>query len=155
MISKVSLEKTTWNELPWKFEAGTPDIAGAVGLGAAVDYLSKLGMENVRKHDIELCEYALLKLAAIDGVKIYGPADAKKRGGVISFNVGPVHAHDVASLLDEEGIAIRSGQHCAEPLCDFLGIAATARASFYIYNTKGEVDRLIEGILKVKEVFRI
>ncbi|HSX18988.1 MAG TPA: cysteine desulfurase [Candidatus Saccharimonadales bacterium] len=175
MISKVSLNKTTWNELPWKFEAGTPDIAGAVGLGAACDYLTKIGMDNVRAHEIELTKYALEKLSKIEGVKIYGPnpfhsrhsgersdsridsgqARMTNRAGVISFNVGDVHAHDVASILDSEGIAIRSGQHCAEPLCDFLGIPAAARASFYIYNTKSDVDRLIEGVLKVKEVFRI
>lgn len=155
MISKVSLAKTTWNELPWKFEAGTPDIAGAVGLGAACDYLTKIGIENVRKHEIEITKYAFSRLSKIPKVTIYGSRDAKKRGGVISFNVGDIHAHDVASILDEEGIAIRSGQHCAEPLCDFLEIPAAARASFYIYNTKEEVDRFIIGILKVKEVFKI
>jgi len=163
MISKVELNKSTWNELPWKFEAGTPNIAGAVGLGAAVDYLNKIGIDKVREHDIELAGYATDKLSKIDAVTIYGPKDVKKRGGVVAFNVGSpstssgssIHAHDVASILDEEGIAIRSGHHCAQPLMDFLGISSTARASFYLYNTKDEVDRLVEGVLKVKEVFKI
>jgi len=155
MISKVSLNKSTWNELPWKFEAGTPDIAGAVGLGAAVDCLNKIGMENVRKHEIELVDYAIKRLSKVDDVTIYGPKDVKKRGGVVAFNVGQVHAHDVASILDEQGIAIRSGHHCAQPLVDFLGIKSAARASFYVYSTKEDVDRLVEGVLKVKEVFKV
>ena len=155
MISKVSLNKSTWNELPWKFEAGTPDIAGAVGLGGAVDCLNKIGMENVRKHEIELVDYAIKRLSKVDDVTIYGPKDVKKRGGVVAFNVGQVHAHDVASILDEQGIAIRSGHHCAQPLVDFLGIKSAARASFYVYSTKEDVDRLVEGVLKVKEVFKV
>jgi len=155
MISKVVLEKSSWNELPWKFEAGTPDIAGAIGLGAAVDYLSKIGMENVRKHEIKLTEHAIKKLSEIPDVTIYGPLDAKVRGGVVAFNVGPAHAHDVASILDSEGVAIRSGHHCAQPLMEFLQIESAARASFYIYNTEEEVDRLVEGIGKVKKVFKI
>ena len=155
MISKVSFEKSSWNELPWKFEAGTPNIAGAIGLGAAVDYLSELGMENVRKHEIELTEYALKRLLGIRDIRLLGTKDPKKRGGVVSFNVGNVHAHDVASILDSEGIAIRSGHHCAQPLMDFLGIESAARASFYIYDTKEEVDRLAEGIKKVKKIFKI
>ncbi len=155
MISKVSLIKSTWNELPWKFEAGTPNIAGAIGLGAAVDYLLGIGMENVRDHEIDLVEYAINRLSGIQDVRLFGPKDPRKRGGVISFNVGNVHAHDVASILDEEGIAIRSGHHCAQPLMGFLGIESAARASFYIYNTKEEVDRLVEGILRVKETFKI
>lgn len=155
MISKVSFEKSSWNELPWKFEAGTPDIAGAIGLGAAVDYLNKLGMENVRKHEIELTEYAVGQLSKIPDVVILGSLDPKKRGGVISFNVDRVHGHDVASILDEDGVEIRSGQHCAEPLMQFLGISSAARASFYIYNTKEEVDRLVEGVEKVKKTFKI
>ena len=153
MILKVGLERSSWNELPWKFEAGTPDIAGAVGLGAAVDYLNKIGMENVRKHEIELCEYAIDRLSDVRDVRLLGPPDSKKRGGVVAFNVDGIHAHDVASILDGEGIAIRSGHHCAQPLMEFLGIKSAARASFYLYNTKEEVDRLVEGIGKVKEVF--
>lgn len=170
MISRVSLDKSTWNELPWKFEAGTPNIAGAVGLGAAVDYLRNIGMENVRQHEIELTRYAIDRLSKIEGVTIIGPTPAHLRGvlgrsgahlggenraGVISFNVGIVHAHDVASILDSEGIAIRSGHHCAQPLMDFLGISSAARASFYVYNTKEDVDRLIEGIEKVKKTFKM
>lgn len=155
MISKVDFDKSSWNELPWKFEAGTPDIAGAVGLGAAVDYLSEIGMENVHNHEIELVDYAIKMLSKIYGVIVYGPKDAKKRGGVMTFNVGQVHAHDVASILDEEGIAIRSGHHCAQPLMDYLGTKSAARVSFYIYNDRLDVDRLIEGIEKVKKVFRI
>lgn len=163
MISKVRFEKSSWNELPWKFEAGTPHIAGAIGLGAAVDYLQKIGMENVRKHEMELTEYAMEKLSEITGVTFYGPGTrsdlvrgpTSKRAGVVAFNVGPIHAHDVASILDSKGIAIRSGHHCAQPLMEFLGIKSAARASFYIYNTKEEVDRLVEGVLKVKETFRM
>ncbi len=177
MISKVSLSKSSWNELPWKFEAGTPNVEGAVGLGAAVDYLTKIGMEKVREHEARLTKYAMDRLSKINGVTIYGPKDAKRRGGVISFNVGSsrqartinysssgarrnrevslIHAHDVASILDSEGIAIRSGHHCAQPLMDFLGISSCARASFHIYNTKEDVDRLVEGIEKVKEIFSL
>ncbi len=174
MISKVSFEKSSWNELPWKFEAGTPDIAGAIGLGAAVDYLSKIGMNNVRKHEIELTSYALERLSKIDGVTIYGPRQSLSRhseldsesrsrnefgmtnkAGVISFNIGDIHAHDVASILDSEGIAIRSGHHCAQPLMEFLGIESAARASFYLYNNVGEIDRLVEGVKKVKKTFKI
>lgn len=155
MISKVTLEKTTWNELPWKFEAGTPNVGGAIGLAAACDYLDGIGMENVRNHEIELAKYAMEKLAKIPGVVVFGPKEPAKRGGVISFNVGPVHAHDVASILDSEGVAIRSGNHCAEPLVDFLGVSSMARASFYIYNDKSDVDRLVKGVLKVKKTFKM
>jgi len=163
MISKVHLDNSTWNDLPWKFEAGTPNIAGAIGLGAAVDYLSRIGMENVRKHEMGLTEYAISRLSGIQDVRILGQKDSKKRGGVISFNVGnpstssglSIHAHDVASILDSEGIAIRSGHHCAQPLMEFLGISSAARASFYLYNNVEEIDRLVEGIKKVKKTFKI
>src|SRR3989344_1797750 len=155
MISKVTLEKSTWNDLPWKFEAGTPNIEGAIGLGAAVDYLTGLGMENVRKHEIELTRYALDRLSGIQGIRLLGPIDSDKRCGVISFNIGNIPAHDVASILDSEGVEIRSGYNCAEPLARFLGSGPVARVSFYIYNTREEVDRLVEGILKVREVFGI
>ncbi len=155
MISKVTLGDTSWNELPWKFEAGTPDAAAAVGLMAAVEYLDKIGMDRVREHEIELTRYALKKLSEIPEVEIYGGLDVRKRGGVIAFNVGRVHAHDVASILDEDGIAIRSGHHCAQPLMSFLGIESAARVSFYIYNTKEEIQRFIDGIQKVVEVFRL
>ncbi len=155
MISKVTLGDTSWNELPWKFEAGTPDAAAAVGLMAAVEYLEKIGMDKVRAHETELTRYAISKLREIPEVEIYGSLDAAKRGGVIAFNVGPIHAHDVASILDSDGIAIRSGHHCAQPLMDFLGRESAARASFYIYNTKEEVDKLIEGIERVIKVFKL
>lgn len=171
MINKVELERTTWNELPWKFEAGTPNIAGAVGLGAAVDYLEKVGMDKVREHEIELTKYTIDRLSEIPEISIIGPLKAHLRGvrgssqahlggesrraGVISFNIGDIHAHDVASILDSEGIAIRSGHHCAQPLMEFLGISSAARASFYIYNTKEDIDRLIEGVEKVKKTFKI
>ncbi|HNT60643.1 MAG TPA: cysteine desulfurase [Candidatus Bilamarchaeaceae archaeon] len=151
MIVEVKKEGCRWNEVPYKFEAGTPNIEGAVGLGAAVDYLNGIGMEEIRKHEVELLSYALGKLR--DEVTIYGPLDAEKRTGLISFNVPGVHPHDVATILDEDGIAIRSGHHCAQPLHDRLGLESSARASFYLYNTKEEVDRLVEGIKKVKRVF--
>ena len=171
MISKVSSHESSWNEIPWKFEAGTPDVAGAVGLAAAVDYLMAVGMENVRRHEVELTKCALERLSKIPEVVIYGPRDQERRGGVVSFNIGDpstspapsgarassgpaVHAHDVASILDSEGIAIRSGHHCAQPLMEFLGIASAARASFYLYNSEKEIDRLVEGIEKVKKTFK-
>jgi cysteine desulfurase/selenocysteine lyase len=151
MIAEVKKEGSRWNEVPQKFEAGTPNISGAIGLGAAVDYLNGIGMENVRKHEKELVSYALEKLGG--EAEVYGPSDLEKRAGLVSFNVPGVHAHDVATILDEYGIAIRSGHHCAQPLHDKLGVESSARASFYLYNTEGEVDRLLEGIRKVKKVF--
>lgn len=155
MISKVTLKKSEWAPVPLKFEAGTPNIEGAIGFGAAVDWLSKIGMKNVRKHEEELTRYALSKLLKITGFKLIGSKDAKKRCGVIAFLVGDVPPHDIASILDSLGIEVRSGYNCAEPLMEFLGTGPVARASFYIYNTRGEVDRLVEGIMKVKEVFNI
>ena len=154
MIASVTLEGATWNELPWKFEAGTPSIADGIALGAAVDYLSELGMEAVYAHERKLLEYALERLLKLDGVVVYGPHDPEDRLGVISFNVEGLHPHDLAGVLDEEGIAVRSGHHCAQPLMTRLGMDNTARASFYIYNTEDEVDRLIEGIEKAKRLFR-
>ena len=154
MISQVSLEKTSWNDLPWKFEAGTPNIEGAIGLGAAIDYLTSLGMENVREHEIGLTKYALKKLQKIDDIKIYGPEDASKRCGVVAFNLGSIPPHDVASILDSVGVEIRSGYNCAEPLMDFLGSGPVARASFYIYSTEGEIDRLVDGLLLVQKIFK-
>jgi len=151
MIIEVKKEGSKWNALPHKFEAGTPNIEGAIGLGAAIDYLNGIGMEEIRKHEVELLSYAIKELK--DEVTIYGPKDAKKRTGLISFNVPGVHAHDVATILDEDGVEIRSGHHCAQPLHDRLGLESSARASFYLYNTKEEVDRLVDGIKKVKRVF--
>ena len=153
MIRRVTLEGSQWNDLPHKFEAGTPAIAEAVGLGAAVDYLSALGMENILAHERIVIEYAMDRLAEVPGLTVYGP-DTDKRNGVATFNLKNVHAHDVAQLLDANGVAIRAGHHCAMPLHQRLGVPATARASFYIYNTKEDVDALIEAIYNARKVFR-
>ena len=154
MIREVKLEGSKWNDLPWKFEAGTPNVGGAVGLAAAINYLNKLGMKNIRKHEMELTKYAIDKISEIEGIKIYGPTDPEIRGGLITFNLEGIHPHDVASLLDSEyGVAIRSGHHCAQPLTERLGTYATCRASFYIYNTKAEIDVLVKGLKKVKQIF--
>ena len=154
MIKEVKLQESKWNELPWKFEAGTPNVGGGVGLAAAIDYLNKMGMKNIRKHEKELTKYALDRFSELDGVTIYGPTNPDIRGGLITFNLEGIHPHDVASLLDSEyGMAIRSGHHCAQPLTERLGTYSTCRASFYIYNTKEEIDVLIEGLKKVKKIF--
>ncbi|WP_332695830.1 cysteine desulfurase [Halalkalibacter lacteus] len=150
MIDFVGLQDSTWKELPWKFEGGTPIIAGAIGLGAAIDFLEEVGLENVLKHEHELAEYAMERLSEIDGLKIFGP---KKRAGVVTFNLDDVHPHDVATVLDAEGIAVRAGHHCAQPLMKWLDVTATARASFYLYNTKEDVDALVTGLVKTKEYF--
>lgn len=155
MIREVHKYETTWNDLPYKFEAGTPNIADVIGFGAALDYLSNLGMENVRNHEIELTKYALEKMSKIKGIKIYGTKDISKRGGVISFNFHDVHPHDIATIVDREGIAIRSGHHCAQVLMERLDVAATNRASFYIYNTKDDVDKLIQSLEKVSVLFKL
>ncbi len=155
MIREVHKYETTWNDLPYKFEAGTPNIADVIGLGTAIDYLTKLGMENVREHEIELTTYAIEKLSQVKGLTIYGTKDISKRGGVISFNFSDVHPHDVAQIIDEEGIAVRSGHHCAQVLMERLNVAATSRASFYIYNTKEEIDSLITALTKVARIFKL
>lgn len=155
MIREVHKYETTWNDLPYKFEAGTPNIADVIGFGAAIDYLTKLGMNNVREHEIELTKYAIEKLSLIPRLTIYGTKDISKRGGVISFNFADVHPHDVAQIIDEEGIAVRSGHHCAQVLMERLNVAATSRASFYIYNTKDEVDSLINSLNKVARIFKL
>lgn len=155
MIREVHKYETTWNDLPYKFEAGTPNIADVIGFGSAIDYLSQLGMETVRKHEMELTQYALDKMSQIKGIVIYGPKDVSKRGGVISFNFHDVHPHDVATIVDREGVAIRSGHHCAQVLMEKLNVAATNRASFYIYNTKQDVDKLIQSLGKVSELFKL
>ena len=152
MIKEVHLEDTKWNDVPWKFEAGTPNVADTIGFGAAVDYLSKIGMTNVRKHEEDLTQYAIKKLD-MEKVKIYGPK--KNRGGAVSFEIEGVHPHDVATILDQEGIAIRSGHMCAQPLMERFGVTALSRASFYVYNTRKEVDKLAAGIEKVKKTFKI
>jgi cysteine desulfurase / selenocysteine lyase len=152
MIKEVHLRSFRPNALPYKFEAGTPAIAEAVGFGAAVEYLSSLGMDAIAAHEHEITEYALERLEEVPGVKVFGP-DAEHKGGVAAFTVDGVHPHDVAQILDKDGIAVRAGHHCAQPLHEKLGLPATSRASFYLYNTKDEVDLLINGIYKVKEVF--
>lgn len=153
MIDFVYEQEATWKELPWKFEAGTPNIAGAIALGAAVDYLSNLGMENVHAYEQELVDYVLPKLQAIEGLTVYGPEDPSHHAGVIAFNIDGLHPHDVATALDYEGVAVRAGHHCAQPLINHLGISSTVRASFYIYNTKEDCDKLVEAILATKEFF--
>jgi cysteine desulfurase/selenocysteine lyase len=153
MIREVHLGHATWNDVPYKFEGGTPNIAGAIGLGAAVDYLSRLGMDAVRAHEMEVTEYALEKIRRLKGVTTYGPADVTKKAGVVSFTIDNAHPHDIASILDVEGICIRSGHHCAQPLMDRFNLPATARASFYIYNDLEDVDALVAGIKRVQEVF--
>ncbi len=155
MIKEVHLDHTVWNDLPWKFEYGTNNVEGAIALGAAIDYLNKIGMKNIREHDIKLTEYALEKLSGIKKLTIYGPKDAKKRAGLIAFNLGDIHPHDLATILDEEGIAVRSGHHCAMPLHTRLGISASARASFYLYNTIEEIDLLVKALEKAAKVFRL
>ncbi len=154
MINAVSFEESSWNELPWKFEAGTPVIAQGVGLAEAVKYLTALGMDNVLKHEQELVKHAFDVLGEIPGLKIYGLGPDGKRGGVVSFWLEPVHPHDLASVLNHEGIAIRAGHHCAMPLVLKLGVPALARASFYIYNTTEEIDALAAGVKKALEIFR-
>jgi cysteine desulfurase/selenocysteine lyase len=152
MIKRVMLRSYVPNSLPHKFEAGTPAIAEAIGLGAAVDYLNGIGMDNIVAHEHGLIEYALERLEEVPGVKVYGPIPDKK-GGVAAFTFEGVHPHDVSQIVDQEGIAVRAGHHCAMPLHDKLGLVATARASFYLYNTTEEIDRLINALYKVKEIF--
>lgn len=148
MISEVHKDQSSWNELPYKFEAGTPNIAGAIGLGAAVDYLKKIGMNNIRKHEVELTEYALERIKEVEGIRLLGPKTAEKRGGLIAFNVGEIHPHDLATLLNEDGIAIRSGHHCAMHLHETIHETASARASFYLYNKKQEIDEFVDCLKK-------
>ena len=153
MIDFVYEQSATWKELPWKFEAGTPNMAGAIGLAAAIDYLEAIGMDAIEHHEQDLIAYVFPKLQAIEGLKIYGSQDLAKRSGVISFNLGNLHPHDLATALDYEGVAVRAGHHCAQPLIQYLGIPATARASFYLYNTKEDCDKLVEALIKTKEFF--
>ncbi|MFH6615250.1 cysteine desulfurase [Streptococcus suis] len=153
MIDFVYEQSATWKELPWKFEAGTPNIAGAIGLGAAIDYLTEVGMDAIQAHEAELVDYVFPKLQAIPGLTIYGSQDLSKRTGVIAFNLDDLHPHDVATALDYEGVAVRAGHHCAQPLLRYLQVPATVRASFYIYNTKADCDKLVEAIIKTKEFF--
>ncbi len=153
MIRKVELGRSTWADVPARFEAGTPAVADAIGLGVAVEYLAALGMERVREHEREVTGYALARMAEVPGVTVYGPTDPAERSGVISFNLGDIHPHDVAAILDEENVAVRAGHHCCQPLMRELGVVATTRASFYVYNTPEEVDRLVDALHKANRIF--
>lgn len=150
MIDFVGLYESTWKELPWKFEAGTPIIAGAIGLGAAIDFLEEIGLDEISRHEHKLAAYALERFRQLDGVTVYGPEEL---AGLVTFNLDDVHPHDVATVLDAEGIAVRAGHHCAQPLMKWLDVTATARASFYLYNTEEEIDKLVEALQKTKEYF--
>ncbi|UOR11807.1 cysteine desulfurase [Halobacillus amylolyticus] len=150
MIDFVNLYDSTWKELPWKFEGGTPIIAGAVGLGAAIDFLNEVGLDEIAEHEHKLVEYAQQQMNTIEGLTIYGP---DKRAGLVTFNLADVHPHDLATVLDAEGIAVRAGHHCAQPLMKWLDVSATARASFYLYNTEEDIDRLVQGLQTTKEYF--
>ena len=155
MISDVQLYESRWAPVPHKFEAGTPPIAQAIGFGAAVDYLTKIGMQDVRRHERDITSYALQRLAEIPDLTVYGPSDVDRRGGAISFQLGDIHAHDIASILDQSGVAVRAGHHCAKPLMRALQVPATARASFYVYNTNDDVDRLFDALLEARRIFRL
>jgi cysteine desulfurase/selenocysteine lyase len=155
MIKEVFKFHTNYNEVPYKFEAGTPNIADVVGFGAAVEYLEKIGMENIRNHEIYLTEYALESMQSLKHITIYGPMDSKFRGGVISFNIADIHPHDLATIMNDHGIAIRSGHHCAQVLMQRLDVPATSRASFYIYNTKEEIDKFVNAIKEAGRIFKI
>src|ERR1700694_1014409 len=155
MIRSVGLRQSSWNDLPWKLEAGTPAIAEAIGLGAAIDYLNALDMKNIQRHEQELTTYAMEQLQQVPGLTMYGP-DAAQRGGGISFTLGDIHPHDLASILAQEvGVAIRAGHHCAQPLMERFGLAATARASFYVYTITDDVDMLVKGLHKALEIFSL
>ena len=155
MISRVDRERSTWNELPYKFEAGTSAATEAVGLGAAVEYLDATGMERVRAHERDLTAYALERLPEVEGITLFGPADLDRRGGVVAFAIEGIHPHDIAELCDREGVCVRAGHHCAQPLMRCLGVGATARASFHVYNSRDEVDRLVDALAKAREVFEL
>ena len=153
MIATVTMQGATWNELPYKFEAGTPNIADSIGLGAAVDYLSSLGMDRIESHERKISEYAIERLQEIEGLTLYGPTDASLKGAVFSFNVDGIHSHDVGQVLDSEGVAVRTGHHCAQPLMAALGIGSAARASAYFYNFEEEIDTLVDAIRKTQKFF--
>ncbi|HLC72974.1 MAG TPA: cysteine desulfurase [Candidatus Nanoarchaeia archaeon] len=154
MIKEVTLENTTFNDLPWKFEAGTPNIAGGIAFGTAVEYLMNIGMHNIEQHDKELLKYAHEKLSKVKGITMYGPKDLNKKAGIIAFNFEDIHPHDVSSILDTEGIAIRGGHHCAMPLMKALGIQSSCRLSLYLYNTTEDIDALVKALEKVRKVFK-
>ena len=155
MIKEVHKYETRYNDLPYKFEGGTPNIADVIGFGAALDYLTNIGMDRVREHEIEITKYALDKITGVKGVTLYGPPNVKDRGGVVSFNIGDIHPHDLATIMNDRGVAIRSGHHCAQVLMERLDVSATSRASFYIYNTKDEVDTFIDALSEARRLFKI
>ena len=155
MISRVEREHSSWNELPWKYEAGTNAIAEAIGLGAAIDYLAEIGMERVREHERELTAYALERLPEVEGITLYGPPNVDRRGGVVPFTIEGMHPHDIAELADREAVCVRAGHHCAQPLMRCLGVGATARASFHVYNVREDVDRLVHALGQAREVFEL
>jgi cysteine desulfurase/selenocysteine lyase len=155
MIRDVQLYESTWADVPHKFEAGTPPIAQAVGFGAAVDYLSALGMDAVRDHEVEITQYALDALAEVPDLTVFGPDDVALRGGAVSFTLSDIHPHDLATILDQQGVAVRAGHHCAKPLMQILDVPATARASFYVYNTNDEIDRLVEALHEARRIFGV
>ena len=153
MVLAVTMEDATWNELPMKFEAGTPNIADAIGLGAAIDYLESIGMDRVRQHEVQLTSYALERFRELEEIDIFGPRDLNARGGVVSFHCSDLHPHDLGTYLDRQGIAVRTGHHCTMPVMSRLGVPATARASFYIYNTEDEVDHLVDSLKEALRYF--
>ena len=153
MIRKVTYEESTWNDLPWKFEAGTPSIAQGIAFAEAAEYTDDIGLDKIQRHEEALTEYALDRLAEFGDIEIYGPTDPTERGGLVGFNLDGVHAHDLASILNDHAVAIRAGDHCTQPLHDKLGVAASARASFYLYNTTDEIDALIEGLNDARQIF--
>jgi cysteine desulfurase/selenocysteine lyase len=155
MIKEVHKYETRYNDLPYKFEGGTPNIADVIGFSAALDYLSNIGMDRVREHEIDITKYALDKITGVKGVTLYGPTNANDRGGVVSFNIGDIHPHDLATIMNDRGVAIRSGHHCAQVLMERLDVSATSRASFYIYNTKEEVDTFIDALSEARRLFKI
>jgi cysteine desulfurase/selenocysteine lyase len=155
MIKEVDKHNTSYNELPYKFEAGTPNIADVIGFGASIDYLNKIGMYAVRNHEVELTKYAIESIQDLGCVKIYGPLQPLDRGGVLAFNIGDIHAHDLATIMDDHGIAIRSGHHCAQVLMRRLDVPATSRVSFYIYNTKEEIDLFIDALVEARRLFKV
>jgi cysteine desulfurase/selenocysteine lyase len=155
MIRKVTLEKTTWADVPARFEAGTPSVGDVVALGVALDYLSRIGLDAVWAHEHALVSYALQRLADVPGLVLHGPGRDVARAGVVSFSLGEIHPHDVAAILDEQNIAVRAGHHCCQPVMHALGLGSTTRASFYIYNTHDDVDRLVDGLIGVRRVFGV
>jgi cysteine desulfurase / selenocysteine lyase len=154
MISDVTTAGSTWAQLPWKFEAGTPPIAEAVGIGAAADYLAGVGLDAIRAHEVELTGHMLDALAEVDGITVYGPRDPQARGGAVSFSLPDIHPHDIAQLIDREGVCVRAGHHCAKPLMRVLGVGATARASTYLYNSHDDIDTLVRALGNARAMFK-